>query len=886
MSKRNGKINLNDYYTSQNNIKLFTMHSKEDNNKMKNNINSQINKIKIELRNMNKFHKFFSPCSFNNEKKSYIDNLKKINYSKINNDRNRNISKNSSKNARSKSSKRDKKSKTKFYDYSGKLNDSLLKYERKRNNSLLRKRYGSKKSPTQKMIRYNPSFFTRTPKCSRSRKTSKSSKSKSSQNNLLKYNEENDYSLIIYKNKIKNKKNKSKKKSFNTEIKKESKCFIRQISKKKTIALNNIMINKPLYRATSCYSQKNINNKNNNNIKELSKIKKKKGIDNYISKRNIYINLNNENLPYKKYFFSTENNTNTNTNYNSNNNSNNETLKIKNINKVKNDINNATKAHQNGKSFFSPNDKKLIGKIERKKLSFDVLDNNNNKNLNKNNLRNICNNKTNSQTNQNCLIIRFENKQLKNYFQKNNNNDKKEELTNSDDNGYQFITESEQGVNAGINSVKTNNFIINKPKEENLKYSSIKEFMDENEDATEISPSQISKIIIGQIEGYKDILEDDKNINSIADKSKSILELLSKLGNKYNNHYIDNLDNLYFFEESNAIREMNENNNSRNIPSDTNMPNLTNIKNVDEDYDSEDLSLSVFKNNIKSINTQSKVYLNKIFANKSKNNFHLKNFAKNSVNTNNTTISSGHNINKDNNNINKDNNNNLNKDNNNINKGNSNNINKDNNINAYIKSKKEINNNDYKNNIFKFNSQKTNMKKKISPSSSARYNLNNFKNIKSNDKTKKNKSIVNRNDKKMIYIKHINKSKIIKNCEVTKRLNSIKSCVNIYKNLDTNVIFNSNKKGKKKIIKNIDQLLKEQLLDERNNMELKDEENNETKKIVNYNIPVIDFLGENETIINAYFNDIDNENDDKNETTCNKSENDKNENNNKQCFIF
>jgi hypothetical protein len=80
MSKRNGKINLNDYYTSQNNIKLFTMHSKEDNNKMKNNINSQINKIKIELRNMNKFHKFFSPCSFNNEKKSYIDNLKKINY--------------------------------------------------------------------------------------------------------------------------------------------------------------------------------------------------------------------------------------------------------------------------------------------------------------------------------------------------------------------------------------------------------------------------------------------------------------------------------------------------------------------------------------------------------------------------------------------------------------------------------------------------------------------------------------------------------------------------------------------------------------------------------------------------------------------------------------
>ena len=132
--------------------------------------------------------------------------------------------------------------------------------------------------------------------------------------------------------------------------------------------------------------------------------------------------------------------------------------------------------------------------------------------------------------------------------EKKDNKNKNEDSGNSEDNVYQFITENEQGVNTGINSVKTNNFIINKPKEENLKYSFIKEFLDDNEEQTEISPSQISKIIIGQIEGYKDIMDEDKN------KSKSILELLSKLSFSYmknNRQSIENLDNLNFFEESN-----------------------------------------------------------------------------------------------------------------------------------------------------------------------------------------------------------------------------------------------------------------------------------------------------------------------------------------------
>ena len=84
---------------------------------------------------------------------------------------------------------------------------------------------------------------------------------------------------------------------------------------------------------------------------------------------------------------------------------------------------------------------------------------------------------------------------------------------------------------------------------------------------------------------------------------------------------IENVDNLNLFEDCNDIKKMknNSNINNGNIIGESNLPNLTNIKNVEEDYDSEDLSISVFKNNIKSINTHSKEYLNKLFKDKSKN---------------------------------------------------------------------------------------------------------------------------------------------------------------------------------------------------------------------------------------------------------------------------
>ena len=82
---------------------------------------------------------------------------------------------------------------------------------------------------------------------------------------------------------------------------------------------------------------------------------------------------------------------------------------------------------------------------------------------------------------------------------------------------YEFDIGNEQ--NNKINGVKTNNFDVKKPKEENLKYTLMKDDIESN-----ISVSQASKIVIGKIDGYKDIIETDiKNYQINHSKYKSML---------------------------------------------------------------------------------------------------------------------------------------------------------------------------------------------------------------------------------------------------------------------------------------------------------------------------------------------------------------------------
>lgn len=925
-SLRNDKSNIDSVisskYNAQNNNKNQTqpnsiMYTKIDINKTKPGINSQTNRTKINLNNINKYSKYLNQNSYINEPKTFIENLKKSNHYKTNNSIKKIQTKKSTMNIRIKSNKKDN-CLIKYFDNNSKVNDKSYNVNNEISKNLsLRKVNKYKKSPTIKQISHNPSFIINTPKIN---------------NNYINkiYTNKNkgpdlapDFSLLI---KQKNIQNNTQKLGNNTEIKKKRKNAIykqKSINRKKTIALKNLnkaVINMPLCRSISYDSDKMGSNNNNNNTKSKSKSnsinknnkekfkinshkKNEKEINNYnyIKKRNIHINnLNNDYLSFnKKIFFSTENNTNSNTNCNSNNNSNNNTIKLKKINKTQNcmDKNKESmfKTGKTGKSksFYrkkTDNCKEIGGKNDRKKLSFDIFDSNNNKNISKSILKRICSNlSVKSNSNQNSLIIRFENKQKKKYFD--NRNAQKDEAYN-DDNCYQFITENEQGGSIGINSVKTNNFIINKPKEENLKYSFIKEYFDDNDEQTEISPSQISKIIIGQIEGYNDIMEEDKNMN-INDKSRSLLELLSKFSfsNFINNRQsLENMDNLNFFEESNDLKylkDFNDNwnniSNSKNITSD-NMPNLTKIKNVDEEYDSEDLSISVFKNNIKSINTHSNIYLNKIFnsksnnssdVNKSKNNnINYKKFVKNSINTDNTTVSSGNNNNNNNNNN-----------------------------NIMIKVNKELVNKDNQNNgrnITKVIYKK--YSKKVSPANNIRYNLTHFNNSNSNgskdkdrgEKSKNNFTNLNKNEKNNLYLKNINRSKVIKNIETTRKLNTIKSTSNIYKNLDTNVLFNTNKKNnnKKAKIKNINEILcplNKFLKESKKENDIKSNNNNrqekEDKILENTNVTMSNLNGENETIINANFFDIENEFRDKNEKAEEENE-DEYQKNNERCSIY
>ena len=87
---------------------------------------------------------------------------------------------------------------------------------------------------------------------------------------------------------------------------------------------------------------------------------------------------------------------------------------------------------------------------------------------------------------------------------------KKEPLTKKSTND-DFVLESDiefvSKINR-INSIKINEFNVNKPNDENLKYTLFK-----NE--SEKSSTRPSKIVIGNIEAYKDIIESDKLNNKI-----------------------------------------------------------------------------------------------------------------------------------------------------------------------------------------------------------------------------------------------------------------------------------------------------------------------------------------------------------------------------------
>ena len=162
---------------------------------------------------------------------------------------------------------------------------------------------------------------------------------------------------------------------------------------------------------------------------------------------------------------------------------------------------------------------------------------------------------------------------------------------------FEFGLENEK--NEKINGVKINNFDVNKPKEENLKFTFTKEEKD-----SELSVSCASKVIIGKIDGYKDIIETDKKNNNehfICNTNilKKKFDFNSVKNIKINKKIInDDNDSITFNED-----EFSDNINLEDLLSSTNTNNKINgniIEKNNYDYNKDSYYLRIsekFENN-------------------------------------------------------------------------------------------------------------------------------------------------------------------------------------------------------------------------------------------------------------------------------------------------
>ena len=162
-----------------------------------------------------------------------------------------------------------------------------------------------------------------------------------------------------------------------------------------------------------------------------------------------------------------------------------------------------------------------------------------------------------------------------------------------------------------INNIKINEFNVKKPKEENMKFTILKNRYEdeENQEGEEINKS---RIIIGNIEGYKDILEDDKNSDFLQkDNSINVLE-----SNTLDNNSISRKKNKKILLNFNLLEEKDDkeknklnnfdgleikNNNNMNtngfILNDSEIKSILNY--VEGDNDINDLSTTILKDNTK-----------------------------------------------------------------------------------------------------------------------------------------------------------------------------------------------------------------------------------------------------------------------------------------------
>jgi hypothetical protein len=226
---------------------------------------------------------------------------------------------------------------------------------------------------------------------------------------------------------------------------------------------------------------------------------------------------------------------------------------------------------------------------------------NKNKNKNKNKTKNSYNKEDHIK--KISLIKRTHNQLIKNSKSTNNSAIKEKEIyfedslatTIKNDKNNEKDDNDNENV---INNIKINNFNIQKPKEENMKFTLLKN-KGETESTQEINKS---KVIIGKIDGYEDIIESDKMNNKLNLKENAV--------NLFDYNTIDNsnyktkkrnlkisLNNLNLIDETednnDGLEIYNFNNNNCFI-NDSEIKSVLNC--MEDEYEFDDMSTTVLKN--------------------------------------------------------------------------------------------------------------------------------------------------------------------------------------------------------------------------------------------------------------------------------------------------
>ena len=146
-----------------------------------------------------------------------------------------------------------------------------------------------------------------------------------------------------------------------------------------------------------------------------------------------------------------------------------------------------------------------------------------------------------------------------------------------DDIGESQFIESKNPNKQLIMLPKANEFNVQKPKEQNLNYKPYESHSDiflSDNDENDVNVTSISKVVIGEIEAYKDIIEEDKLNNFKHQRSKSSFHLHNKIINKK-----DLFKNIRILEDESQISD---------LENEDELFNMDMSSNIDEDEDEDE----------------------------------------------------------------------------------------------------------------------------------------------------------------------------------------------------------------------------------------------------------------------------------------------------------